>query len=39
MMTPTPKLPDQLMNVRPAGKILRLIEEMAAAARRSERTV
>ena len=33
------ELPDQLANVRPSGKVLRLLEEMAAAARRSERKV
>ena len=39
-MTPqelTRRLPDGLANVRATGKVLRLIEEAAAAARRSER--
>lgn len=33
------KLPDGLADVRTAGRILRLMQEMAAAARRSERKV
>lgn len=36
-MSETKPLPDQLADVRVQGKILRIIAEMAAAARRSER--